>query len=235
MNTTIKNIRNLALGAMLLVQTQVKAQDDAKANEILDQHVKAIGGREKLLSVKSIRIKQLISSNGNDIPQEIIIIPGEAMRSEMNAMGNKVTVCVNGNEGWQSMGTQTMALPAEYIKSMKSQTDIFGPLVNHQEAKLQVKFVGVEKFSKKEEVYKLQLKDKDGNDSEAYISTKDYMLVKISAKGTDVLFLDYKTFDGILMPQVIEMVSAAGKAVIAERTVELNPKIEENTFKMPSK
>lgn len=231
----MKKIHTLIALAMIASSTQIIAQEDAKANEILEQHVKAIGGKEKIAAVKSIKIKQLISANGSDIPQELTIVPGEAMRTEINAMGNKMIVCINGNEGWQSTGTQTMALPAEYIKSMKSQTDVFGPLVNHQEAKMQVTYIGIEKLSKKEEAFKLKLKDKDGNESEAYISTKDYMFVKLTSKGTDILFLDYKDYDGIKMPQSIEMVSANGKVVIADRQIIINPKIEENTFKMPSK
>jgi outer membrane lipoprotein-sorting protein len=231
----MKNLHKILAGAMLIVSSHAMAQEDVKANEILEQHVKAIGGKEKIAAIKSIKIKQIISANGSDIPQELTIVPGESMRTEINAMGNKMIVCISGNEGWQSTGTQTQTLPAEYIKSMKSQTDVFGPLVNHQEAKIQVTFVGIEKLNKKEEAYKLKLKDKDGNESEAYISTKDYMFVKMTSKGTDILFLDYKNYDGIKMPQVIEMVSANGKVVIADREVTINPKIEEDTFKMPSK
>lgn len=57
----------------------------------------------------------------------------------------------------------------------------------------------------------------------------------MAAKGTDIWFFDYKDFNGIQMPQTIELVSAGGKMTIAERQIEINPKLEESMFKMPSK
>lgn len=211
------------------------AQDAA---EILTKHIEALGGYDNIKAIKAVKIKQTVTTQGYDIQQTLILIPGDAIRSETNAVGNITIISVKGDSGWQinpaQYGNSTpVSLSAGMVKALKGQADIFGPLVDFKKEAYKMELQGTEKVND-EEAYKIKVTIKENFDMTVYIGKQSFMALRTVAGGAETNFFDFYKVDGFMQPSTIELVSRNGKASISDRKIEINGAIDEGIFKMPS-
>ncbi|UFH55066.1 hypothetical protein [Spirosoma sp. KNUC1025] len=208
------------------------------AEDILTKHIQALGGLEKLRSLKTVLIRQTTSAQNQDIQQTLYVIPGEGIRSEINAMGTEIIVVARADSGWQVnpalYGNQKpMSLEATQIKSVRAQSDLFGPLVSVQAKGHAVTYEGDEKVDG-ELCYKLTISTLTGNQFTTYVSQKSNMLHKMTTKNSELYYLNYKNVGGYMFPEQIDIYSGGVKASINERSFEVNKPFDDALFKMPA-
>jgi hypothetical protein len=100
---------------------------DAKAVEIIDKAVKALGGEEKLSSVKAAAWnadgKLLINGADNPFKTHVVIQGDDRMHvdfeGEFNGNSVKGTTVVNGDKGWRNINDNVQALDADAIAREK--------------------------------------------------------------------------------------------------------------------
>ena len=223
------------VAAMMSIQL-VKAQT---ADEVIDKYVTALGGKEKILSLKSVKKVGSLNVQGMDVSVTVTRVQGVGSRNDISVpgMGEGFQV-VNPIKGWDFMPFMGQASPEEVsvdkLKSSFSLLDIQGSLVNYKEKGSQVEMSGKEKVENAE-CYKLKLTDKQGVISTLFIDSKSNYLVKsiITAKSsngdinTELSFGDFKkTEEGYIFPfsEVME------RGTIIFTSIETNKPVDEKIF-----
>jgi len=214
----------------------VKAQT---ADEVIDKYVTALGGKEKILSLKSVKKVGSLNVQGMDVSLTVTRVQGVGSRNDISVpgMGEGFQV-VNPIKGWDFMPFMGQASPEEVsvdkLKSSLSLLDIQGSLVNYKEKGSQVEMSGKEKVENAE-CYKLKLTDKQGVISTLFIDSKSNYLVKsiITAKSsngdinTELSFGDFKkTDEGYIFP----FSEVMDRGTIIFTSIETNKPVDEKIF-----
>ena len=225
----------LAIAAVISVQS-IKAQT---VDEVIDKYQIALGGKEKLLSLKSVKMTGSVNVQGFEVGVIVTTVDGVGTRNDISVpgMGEGFQV-VNPKKGWDFMPFRGQTSPEEVseeqLKSSQSLLDLQGLLVNYKEKGSQVELLGKENVSGVE-CFKLKLTNKIGKVSTLFIDAKTFYQVKWIFKSytsngevdTEISYGDYKkTADGFVFPflQTIESGS------IVFKTIEINQPVDEKIF-----
>lgn len=213
-------------------------------DEIVDKHIAAMGGADKLKGVSTIVIERTLAVQNMEIPNKTTVVVGKALRTESSVMGNSMVQVVEGATGWMIRpammgGTgDPEDMPAEMVKQQAGQLDPFGELYNYKEKGNKVELVGKEKVEK-DDAYHLKVTTKDGQVMEQYIDANTFMLTKlkttINGQDGEIMFSDYKEVEGIKMANTMDMTSQMGALTFITNKVTVNAKVDEAIFKKPTK
>lgn len=126
----MKNL--LAIIVLLIGIVTVKAQT---ADEIINKHIEAMGGKEKLNSIKSIYMEGTsVMQNGAEISQKTWKVNAQLLRMEISsAMFNNISV-VTDKAGWRQnprAGGAFEPMTEEMVTNMQPQMDCAGPFVDY--------------------------------------------------------------------------------------------------------
>ncbi len=157
------------------------------ADDIIEKHLNAMGGKEKLKSIKTVVMEGKILANGAEIPVTTTFINNQGMRIDINLMGMKGFVIMRPDSGWTFMpfGGQTSpeAVPSDQLKGMKSNFDLSGQLCDYSLKGHQVEYLGLDDVDGTE-CHKLKVTDSEGYLSYHFIDPDTYFLVRTIAKRT---------------------------------------------------
>jgi hypothetical protein len=214
-------------------------------DEIVDKHVAALGGMDKLNSIKTMVTNRSFSIQGMEIPTKSTLVVGKALRTESTVMGNAMIQVVDGATGWMIRpammgGTgDPEDMPAELLKSQVGQLDPFGPLVNYKEKGNKIELVGKEKVDGKENFH-LKVTTKEGQAMDEFVDANTYLVskVKMSMNGQEgeVGYSDYKEAEGVKFPNTMEITNAQmGNLVMTTNKTVINGQVDNALFKKPAK
>lgn len=200
----MKTLKTFFLAAMSFAAISVNAQT---ADEIVGKHLKALGGAEKLASLKTVKMEGNLSTQGIDVVITLTKKHMAGMRMDMEVMGTSNYQMATPTKGWVFMPvmqqTEPKEMDAEQLKSVQSQLDIQSTFLDYKTKGYTVEYLGTEKVDGKD-AYKLKVV-KAGKDVLYYIDAVSNFIVKTSSKAnvqgqeTDMesSFSDYKqTADG---------------------------------------
>ena len=216
------------------------------ADEIIDKHLKAMGGVEKMKAIQSLRVTGKLKMGPMEAPVTMLKGRPDQMRMDFTIQGMTGTQAFDGSTGWMVMPFMGKKEPEkmseDMLKDMKDEADFDGPLVDYKEKGNKVEFVGKEDVQGSP-AYKLKLTTKSGRESNLFLDAETYLLIKTESKrkiqGQEVesesIIGDYKDVGGVLMPHSMEMHAkgAPGGQAITIEKYEVNPKLEAASFKMP--
>jgi hypothetical protein len=226
------------------ISGKILSQD---ADEIVSKYIKAIGGMEKILAVKTLKFSGKTSVSGMDIPFTQTYKRPMMMLSEVTVQGMVIKQAYDGTKGWMInplMGKKDPDLmPKDAEKATKKQADFDGEMVNYKEKGNTIELIGKEDLEGSS-VYNVKLTNKDSSTSNYYFDADSYLLIKETDKikfdtkevTSEVLLSDYKTVDGVLRPYAMEVKSPdnpMGNMKIIIEKVESNTPMEDSFFKMP--
>lgn len=224
----------MAFAALLFTNTQAQTVD-----EVINSHITAMGGKEKLESLKSVRMTGSMSTQGIDISMTMTRSHMAGFRLDMDIMGSSNYQMMNATEGWVFMPVMGMTEPKkmedDQYKSASSQLDIQGALLNYKDKGTTVELVGKEKVENAE-AYKLKLTMKSGKVVTYFLDAKTYFLIKTSSKQNvqgeemdmETTFADFKqNADGYWFPYS----TTSMQGTITFDKIETNIKVEDTLFK----
>ena len=218
-------------------------------DEILNENYKAMGGKDKIANLKTLKMKGNIDI-GPDMkaPFTIYLKGGTKMRFELELQGMKLIQALEGDSGWyiNPFGgkTEPERMAAETIKEAKDQADFTGALFNYKEKGNTIAYLGKEDMEGTE-TFKLMVTKKSGDVSYFYLDATSYLELKQTSKrkfeDKEVegahLSSNYKSVDGLMFPFSMEERgsddASQGQAMNLE-SVEVNVNIDESIFKMPA-
>jgi len=225
--------RTLVLLFSLTVLFSLTAQAQT-VDEVIQKHIQARGGLQKLKAIKSVKVTGKFTPAG--LGQEIPITvqqkrPGSS-RFDATFQGQTLVQAYDG---------ETMA--GDELKDAIEQADIDGPLVDYKEKGHTVELLGKEDFEGSP-VYKLKVTLKGGDVRYIYIDAASNLELKMTSKRktpggeteVDSFSGNYKSVNGIMFPFSVE--NKSGSQLISQFAIdkiELDVPIDNAVFKMPVK
>ncbi|MEO6038680.1 MAG: hypothetical protein ABIQ93_09725 [Saprospiraceae bacterium] len=217
------------------------------AEEIVAKHLAATGA-DKWAKIKTIKMEAKVSAEaaaGMNILWTMVAERDKAARMEISVMGMNQIVVVNGDKGWNTNPfagkTDPEPMTADQVESMKDMTDIDGTLVGYKEKGYTLEYVGTEDVDGTEA---LKIKVNKGKKTEYTFldPTSFYEIKKVEVEEVDgktvestVLYSNFKTQDGIVMPFSMQQDGGMGNSTITLTTLTFNPPVDETIFEMPKK
>jgi len=229
----------LSLLAAVAVSFSALAQT---ADEVIDKHFDAIGGKDNWRKVTSMKMEATVSTQGMDIPITVYQVHNKAMKQEINVMNMVGYVIMTTEGGWNFLPFMGQTAPepmtTDDLEVGKEQLDIQGELLDYTAKGHSVELLGKEDVDGTD-CHKLKLTRKSGRSTTYLIDVKTFYVVrtvsKVKANGQEVdqtmnLSNYQKQSFGIVVPLSMENSSLPAPLVVSK--VEVNPTIEASVFEV---
>ncbi len=213
------------------------------ADEIIQKHIDAVGGKKNWDKVKSIKLTGSVNQGGMEASMSETIINDKGMRMDISAMGQSGYMICTKTEGWMYFPfagqTSPQTLPADQVKMSQDRLNFNNlQLVNKS-------IIAKSSLEGKDTIdnvacYKLKVTDNQGNEQTCFIDGSTYYLVrtenkiKMQDEETEIA-INYKDFkkqaEGITIPMTI----SSPQGDLSFKTVEINKATDEKIFKPDTK
>lgn len=211
------------------------------ADEVIEKHLAALGGRDVLSKVNTIYMESIIDVMGNQAPAVFYQVNGKGFKSEVDFNGSKIISVVTDKSGWSvnpMMGSSTPEpMPEEQYKQSKMQLYVTSPLLDYK-----TNGYNVELLPKDGELLKLKVTSPENITSTYFIDPSTFLMQKSvstsSMQGQTVevttTFTDYKkTEQGFVMPHKFETDLGQFTLSYTINKVEVNKPIDVAIFEIP--
>jgi hypothetical protein len=234
----LQKLSSLLVMALLAITTTYAQSVD----EIIAKHLDAIGGKDKLSGITSVRMETNSQIMGTDAPGSTTILNGKGFRNETEFNGQKIIQVYTDKGGWavSPMSGDAQAMTDDQFKSGKDLVYIV-PFLDYSSRGCKVELVGREKVGDAN-TYKIKLTNKDNVSTTYYIDPTNYYIVQVLKPGefmgqpVDMIttYSDFKKTDyGWVAPQSME-INFGGQFSLTSKTtkVEVNPQVDAAVFEM---
>lgn len=205
------------------------------ANKVFENYFKALGGKDKISSIESMKTVYTMSMQGQTLTFTEIK-DNDNFKQEVG-MGPMVMskVLVNDDEVKAFQQGQEVPLPDEAKSNLKSNTFIF-PELHYADMGVTTELTGIETVNDKD-AYVVSVTLPSGQITKSYFDTESGLKVKTSAtqkgpQGEVTVYEEYSDFeaiDGIMVPK--KNVKFQGRPLNTElQSAEFNIDIKEDTF-----
>jgi hypothetical protein len=176
----------IIFGLFILVLVFAQTAYSQTADDIIEKHIAAMGGKEKLATLNSYRMEGSMSVQGTDVAMTITKLHGVGSRTDISVMGTEnyqIVTPASGTVFMPVMGqTAPDAMPDDQLKAGQTGLDLKGIFVNYKEKGITVELAGKETIDGME-CYKLKATFKNGNTTNYFIDTKTSRLYKTTTIG----------------------------------------------------
>jgi len=218
------------------------------ADEVIEKHIKATGGLEKMKAVSSEKMTGKMKAGPMEAPFTVTKKRPGAFRLDFTIQGMTGTQAYDGSTGWMVMPflgkKDPEKMPEDMLKDFRDEADFDGPLVDYKAKGNKVEYIGKEDVQGTA-AYKLKVTTKEGNETMLFVDADSYLIIRSESKRkiqgqeieAETTFGDYKEVSGLLFPFSIEnrMKGKDGMESFLIEKVELNPaSVDMAYFTMPA-
>ena len=241
----------IKLFIVVIVLTNLGCQSSkSEVDNIVNEYIGAIGGKDKLHAIHSIKLTGQYYLNGLEYPLTVLRKRPNLYRVEISMNDKKVVAGFDGETAWEI--NEFRSSEANEIKDLRSKTfierntDFDGALVDYKEKGHQVELVGKENVDGTE-TYLLKVTLNNGKIENWYIDSSNFTVLKRTSEiphpydpNADNIFqvffyMDYEQVDGLLIPHYTEREDMQYIREYVIENVEMNPEIDNNLFKVSLK
>jgi hypothetical protein len=213
------------------------------ADEVIARHIEAMGGKEKLLTINSLKLEGSMNVMGADVSITTIALNGVGYRTDISipsipdgkGTGFQITTPTKGWSylPWQGQGSPSPSTE-EVLKAGQHSLDLQGNLLNYKEKGSIVEMAGKEKVDGAD-CYKLKLTNKAGAVINIFIDGVTYYRVKTSKiiKGIGEEVLDetfYKDFRKTSDGYIYAFSQTNQRGTITYSSITVNQPVDESIF-----
>ena len=199
------------------------------AEKVIEKYIKAIGGKEKVMAVKTLKVVSNGSIQGTPLVMTIKAAATNKTSQIVSVMGNVMQKAIfDGEKGYQEMGGQRLEMDAEALQKAKAKNALFGDLdyrsgTLERIEPLEGKNAIVLKYDDAEIYYDMEsgLKVKSVNT----VKTPDGKEVKVPT-----IYSDYKEVNGIKFPHSIGQKMGPMEVTFLVQEITINQDVSEEDF-----
>jgi len=243
----------VALGAAAVAGPKATVTS-LSVQQIIERNVAARGGLERWRAVGTMTWVGHIESAHAPVPGMRFTLEQQRpnkTRFEVNALGQKIVRVFDGTQGWKLRAAQNVGRPdaqpfaAEELKFARAGQGIDGPLIDSAAKGNLVTLEGLDEIEG-HSAYRLEVRLLAGERDRLWIDAKSFLDVRcdrvvdgptgVPRKVVSLLYRDYKTFEGLKMPTIIETSGDAHSPpdrMVIERVL-LNPPLDSWAFVNPA-
>ncbi|ASK30464.1 hypothetical protein CEY12_10240 [Chryseobacterium sp. T16E-39] len=201
------------------VQTEaVKSKLTPK--EVIDNYLKALGGRDKLEAIKTTIIDNTVSVQGMEVSMTTKKM-GNKFKSVQTVMGQQMTQVFDGEKGTFDQMGQKMDIPADKVAELKKSKTI--DALGYDPESFQS--VIVKKMEGRD--FNVLSSDK----GKYYFDATTNLLYQSESKEGKATVKDYITVDGLKFPGEVDAEGNGQKVVIKTTKIVLNSGVTDADFK----
>ena len=206
--------------------------EGVRASTVINQYLEALGGRDKLANVKSIKVSAQGEIQGMTLEVESQKTNQQQVLTEMKVMGNVMQKqVVNKDYAYIEMQGQKMDLEGKLFEQMLADAAIFPELNLDLDT---VELVGITEVDGKK-AYEVKITEGMLNfyDVESHLKIQVSQTVEIMGNSqTNVVKMnDYKEVNSILFPYKTVMSMGPQEIELIIQNIELNAEIDSEIFK----
>ena len=197
------------------------SQNLPTAQQVIDNYITALGGKQKLESVKTLSMKTTVNTMGMEM-EGVTIKKDNKFKSTQMFMGQEVYVQMfDGNSGYAMQMGQKMDYPVDQIEKMKS-----AKIMDALEMDA----------SKVTSVEKLQLDGKDyyvltSPEGKFYFDTNTNLLYQSDTDAAKMTITQYTEVDGIKFVEEMKIEAAGQEVTIKTSDIQINKGVSDEDFK----
>jgi hypothetical protein len=175
----------LALLTMLIGASSLTIAQTA--DEIINKNIAAMGGLDKLNSIKSIYEEDSLFAGGAKIPVTLWMVNNKAMRAEFTFSGMTGYQILRNDSGWSFIPFQGQTKPepmtGDQVKKGQQGLYVTDAFVNYKEKGYKVTYEGKDE-SEGSEAYKIKVTISDSISETYYIDLDTYYVIQVKSKAT---------------------------------------------------
>ncbi|MBD0294795.1 MAG: outer membrane lipoprotein-sorting protein [Flavisolibacter sp.] len=214
------------------------------ADEVIAKYINAIGGKEKLNAITSLRMENTMQVMGNDAPSTTTVLNGKGYRSESDFNGQKMVQVITEKGGWAinpMMGSaDPQPMPDEQYKAGQEQIYVV-PLLDYAARGSKAELLGQEKVGDVN-AYKVKVTNKNNVATTYFFDPSTNYLIQAVRTGNamgqqmdiTISYSEFKKTDyGIVLPQATN-VDLGGQFSVSSKVnkVEVNKPVDASIFEM---
>jgi len=212
-------MKKLVLAFALSVAT-VANMSAQTAKQVIDNYITALGGKQKLESVKTLSMKNTISVMGMEMEGKTVKKDNK-FKSTQSMMGQEMSQVFDGEKGFANQMGQKIDFPADQVAKLKDAKIMDALGMSPEKIKT---------------VEKKQIDGKDyivlsSDDSKYYFDAKTNLLWKTEGDKGTMVISKYVDVDGIKFVEEMS-IDASGQQVTVKNTeVKINQPVSDDEFK----
>jgi hypothetical protein len=181
----MKNL--ILLGLVIFGLVCVQFAQGQSMEDIINRHVQAMGGREKIITLSSALMTGTFTAMGATSPINITTTKKHMIgsRIDIDADGKNNFQVITPKNGWIFTPVQGDKEPRPLIddqyKALQVQLDLHGPFINYREKGIKIEMAGKDSVNG-ELCYKLKVTFPNTNVTVYFINSKSGFIVKTSTK-----------------------------------------------------
>ena len=229
--------------------TAVIAQTDPSVDQVVDKHLAAMGGADKLKAIQSMRMTgtAVIGGGQMEAPMTLQVKRPGKSRLDMPVQGRTFVQAFDGESGWSinpfTGSTEPQRMGEDETRAARDSSELEGAMVDYKAKGHTIELLGKEDVDGTP-AYKLKMTKKSGAvethflDAETYLGLKTIVKRKIQGNEMEIEIVPskFKPVNGVMMPHVLDQ-KLGGRSVMqmTAANFEANVPINDAIFVMPKK
>jgi hypothetical protein len=201
---------------------------------IIAKYIAAVGGKEKLKQIKSVKVKAIVTGPQIKFNTEVIIQAPDKLYMYTEVAGQKNIFVLNGQKGAEWTDNQKKDVSPEVVKTLHDDCYIYSYLYYQQ---WQYKLAAIEdKKIDGKDSYGVKVTNGDNQAFNLYFDKENGLLLERqlpSLQNVIYKIKSYKQVDGVLYPHISETTYASGEKFITENFyVKFNEQTDQKIFSL---